>query len=826
METGKPLEGITGWIPADVPGGVSLALYRAGYLPHPYWGMNSLQCEWVENKWWIYETKLILPQPSGSRICLDFDGVDYDCSVYWNRTLLGHHTGMYEPFSFDVTEYYHPGESVTIRVLIRHAPDEMGQIGKTSETFTQKSRFNYKWDFSTRLVNLGIWQKVFLTFWDSTEMTDLFVQGEPVGEDEGVIRISGSVSGRASGQCLKVKAECQLDDKVQGTECIEPESDGRFSLCIPVRHPALWYPNGLGEQPLYDLTLDLYDGDQLLDTYVQKVGIRSIVCVQNDDAPAGARPYLFVANGRRMYIKGVNITPLDHIYGDVPDEQVYETLRRAKEMNCNLVRVWGGGLIETETFYHYCDLLGLLVWQEFIQSSSGIDNIPSEKPEFLALLKKSSEAAVRQKRNHTCLAVWSGGNELMEANRTPCTEDNPNIKMLHEIVSRLDPGRAFLPTSASGPSEFISSTPGNSHDVHGWWQYQGNPGQYKFFGGSDSLFHSEFGCDGMSSLASLKKILPSEELRPVAMRENDVWRFHGDWWCTYQRETDMFGSWNGIEQYIACSQWMQAEGLRYILEANRRRALHNSGSIIWQLNEPWPNISCTNLLEYHGAAKMAYFWARDAFAAVHPVFKYQKLDYLPGETLCGQLTILRDAPITETGKLRAQIFDLEGKLLFERDYCRQQVRESAEEMGELNWTLPADMQGIFLLRLTATVDGVQYQNAYYFTTHAQHPYSDAIHQTGVILEGAAVQKSSDSYMLEIRNTGTAAALHICISDQTDAFLLDLEDNFFTLLPGESRQIHIGFWKKFRFGFDENKNLTASAPAFQAVCLSGESVSLN
>ena len=147
-------------------------------------------------------------------------------------------------------------------------------------------------------------------------------------------------------------------------------------------------------------------------------------------------------------------------------------------------------------------------------------------------------------------------------------------------------------------------------------------------------------------------------------------------------------------------------------------------------------------------------------------------------------------------------------------------------MGELNWTLPADMQGIFLLRLTATVDGVQYQNAYYFTTHAQYPYSDAIHQTGVILEGAAVQKSSDSYMLEIRNTGTAAALHICISDQTDAFLLDLEDNFFTLLPGESRQIHVGFRKKFRFGFDENKNLTASAPVFQAVCLSGESVSLN
>ena len=216
---------------------------------------------------------------------------------------------------------------------------------------------------------------------------------------------------------------------------------------------------GLGEQPLYDLTLELYEGERLLDRYQQPVGIRSVVCVQNDDPPAGARPYLFVVNGKRMYVKGVNITPLDHIYGDVPPEQVYETLRRAKEMNCNLVRIWGGGLIETETFYDACDRLGLLVWQEFIQSSSGIDNIPSEKPAFLSLFKKSSEAAVRQKRNHPSLAVWSGGNELMEADRTPCTEENPNIRMLHEIVRRLEPERVFLPTSASGPASLSAGFP-------------------------------------------------------------------------------------------------------------------------------------------------------------------------------------------------------------------------------------------------------------------------------------------------------------------------------------------------------------------------------
>ena len=823
METGKPLEGITGWVPADVPGGVALALYRAGYIPHPYWGMNSLQCEWIENKWWIYETELTLPEKAGKRVRLDFGGVDYDCSVYWNGVLLGGHTGMYDPFCFDVTEHYRAGERVVLRVLIRHAPDEMGQIGKTSETFTQKSRFNYKWDFSTRLVNLGIWQKACLTFWDGVMMDDLFTRGEPLADGTGRITVSGRIAGREEAgelrcEALRFEAECSLDGQPVGSACAAPGPDGAFSLVIPLEKPALWYPNGLGEQPLYDLTVRLYRSGELLEEERRQVGVRSIALVQNDGAPEGARPYLFVVNGRRMYVKGVNITPLDHIYGDVPPEQVEETLKRAKEMHCNLVRVWGGGLIETEEFYNCCDRMGLLVWQEFIQSSSGIDNIPSEKPEFLSLLQKSAEAAVRAKRSHPSLAVWSGGNELMEADRTPCTEENRNIAMLREIVNRLDPGRAFLPTSASGPSEFISGTPGQSHDVHGWWQYQGNPGQYRFFGGSDSLFHSEFGCDGMSSLASLQKILPPEELRPVAMRENDVWRFHGDWWCTYERESTMFGGWKGIGQYIACSQWMQAEGLRYILEANRRRCFRNSGSIIWQLNEPWPNISCTNLLEYHGAAKMAYFWAKDAFRPVHPVFDYQKLDYAPGEELAGRLTILRDQPGKEGGSLLAEIFDLRGERLFSERYAPQSAREGAEEMGALCWRVPENLRGVFLLRLTACADGAEYQNSYYFSTETEHPYRPALCE-GARLTGHARQEG-ESFVIEVENTGDAAALHVRIADRSDCFLLDLEENFFTLLPGEKKTLRAGFRKKFRFGFDENLRLAAEKPELWAESLCG------
>ncbi|MDO4294138.1 MAG: glycoside hydrolase family 2 TIM barrel-domain containing protein [Eubacteriales bacterium] len=823
METGKPLEGITGWISADVPGGVALALYRAGYIPHPYVGMNSLQCEWIENKWWVYETKLTLPPQTGKRVRVDLEGVDYECLVYWNGFLLGSHTGMFEAFSFDVTELYEEGAEAVLRVLICHAPDEMGQIGRTSETFTQKSRFNYKWDFSTRLVNLGIWQDVFLTFWDDVEFTDVFVHGERISGTFGNISASAVIDGQQKNQRLTCCMECMLHGEKVGNAEIKVMPGERFSLSVPIERPDLWYPNGLGMQPLYDVTLKLLEDDKLLETCYKRIGIRSIECVQNDSASNDARPYLFVVNGKRIYIKGVNVTPLDHIYGDVPYEQIYETLRRAKEMNCNMVRVWGGGLIETEDFYDCCDTLGLMVWQEFIQSSSGIDNIPSERPGFLELLKRSAEAAVRQKRNHTSLVVWSGGNELMEVDRTPCTEQNRNIAMLEGIVHRLDPNRVFLPTSASGPSEFISKIPDQSHDVHGWWQYQGNPEQYTFFGNSDSLFHSEFGCDGMSSLASLRRILSPEMLHPVPMCENDIWRFHGDWWCTYRREQDMFGSWNGLEQYIACSQWMQAEGLRYILEANRRRCFRNSGSIIWQLNEPWPNVSCTNLIEYHGTPKMAYFWAKMAFQSVHPVFNYRKLDYAPGELLSGDLIVLREDAAIERSALTTEIFDMQGILLYKMDWECTHVREGAEEFGTLCWRIPERLHGLFLLRLTAHTDG-DYTNIYYFSTEKVHPYGLAL-SAEPVLDGEAVLDERGA-KVELCNTGRSVALHVCLSDQIDEFLLDVEDNFFTLLPGEIKRLRVGFRHKFRFGFDENIGLSAKAPKLQATCLSGETIILN
>lgn len=811
METGKPLEGITPWLDAQVPGGVARALYKAGYIEHPYVDMNSLKCEWIENRWWIYRREFDRKAlGENQRVFLHFEGVDYACIVYLNGKVLGEHEGMYEDFAFDITRQYREQEHFILDVLILHAPDEMGQIGRTSQTSTQKSRFGYKWDFSTRLVNLGIWQDVTLVVEDEAALTDLYVHTDVRADGAGLICVETETCAH---QHVPLRAEASVS--LEGVELQRVALEGKeqaFEGCLTVENPRLWYPNGLGEQPLYDVTLTLYSGDRMLDRRCLKQGIRHVEMVQNEDAPQGALPYTFAVNGQRVYMKGVNITPMDHIYGDIPREQVLFQLRQAAALNANIVRVWGGGVIETEWFYDCCDRLGLMVWQEFIQSSSGVDNIPSELPGFLSLLEKTAVHALKVKRNHTALVIWSGGNELMDEQRKPQTLQNKNLAMLADLVRRLDPHRAFVPTSPSGPEAHIAHTPGLSHDVHGWWQYQGNGRQYSYFGDTDSLLHSEFGCDGMSSMQTVCKALSKRPKRPERMHDNDLWRFHGDWWCTYDREESMFGHVEDIERYIRLSQWMQAEGLRFILEANQRRKWHNSGSIIWQLSEPWPNLSCTSIVDYYGHAKHAYYWTKKAFAPLHISLNYRRLDYAPGDVFSDDLVVMTDAHVAGEADIRCDILGLDGTCYDRRAFTAALPASASTTVGRLTFTMPDTADDMVLVRLQVCLGEMQEVNEYYFSNTQEKPYHAAATLTGARLTAEVEVERGESALIRVTNTGDVPVLHAYVEDASDEWNLMAEDNFRTLLPGEDWLVSVTWSRRFRVGFDDFDAPTTNRPA--------------
>lgn len=818
METGQTLHGVTPWIPARVPGGVHYDLWKAGLIENPYYGVNSLNCEWVENRWWMYRTEF--PEEldgvnlSGERVSLICRGLDYEAEVFFNDEKVGSRKGMYEPLEINLTGRIKSRNKLV--VLFRGVPNEMGQIGYTSRTSTQKSRFNYKWDFSTRLVNMGFWQDVLLRTDGEVCLRDCHVDtdysmgkgriyfkarlednrqdgrgkfrmkvrikelGDQSSPDVKLLRDQGGEAGHTQDK--------QKTDRILNIEADGTEVDEMFEI----ENPSLWYPNGYGGQPLYLFQVTVMDEEEPLWEKEWRVGVRALAYAQNEGAP-DALPYTFVINQKKIYIKGVNMTPLDHIYGNVTKEQYEHMAAAMVNAGVNLVRIWGGGLIETEEFYRLCDENGIVIWQEFIQSSSGIDNRPCQEEEFLELLKKNAAAAVKEKRNHTALVVYSGGNELMERENTPCSVDNGNLKMLKEVVERYDGRRMFLPTSASGPREFISREKGVSHDVHGSWRYEGNPGHYELYGESDNLFHSEFGMDGTSSVKSLKKFLPEKSLCPTPMSGDRNWQHHGEWWGTYFRDCEMFGEIpkdpEHLEEFVKCSQYLQAEGLRFIVEADRRRAFQNSGVIIWQMNEPWPNASCTNMMDYYGETKPAYYAVKKAFEPLHVSVDYRSLQVERGKESVF-LVYVSNSGTEEAVRIEAAARDSSGRVLAQKAIeCSVPVGKSTLVM-ELPVKIP-QKDGLSYLTVTSGCRNKERaENTYIFSTLEREllrPLKEMENEAAIVREEEEILPNGRiRKKVWIKNTGDKMAVQAGIELVEDGYWMLGNDNYVVLSPGEER----------------------------------------
>jgi beta-mannosidase len=488
------------------------------------------------------------------------------------------------------------------------------------------------------------------------------------------------------------------------------ELDGE--VVLRVEDPELWWPNGLGGQRLYDVA-------------GVRVGFRT---VELDG-------YRLRVNGAEVPIRGWNWVPLDALYGVPRAEKLAHLLGLAAASGANLLRVWGGGLIETDELYDACDRLGLLVWQEFVQSSSGIESVPSAKPEFVQTMRDDARRIVPRLRRHPSLAVWCGGNELDGDDSTPV------LAALREVVHELDPGRAWLPTSPLGEA-----------DVHGPWEHQGLRAHNEHYDSRTSRLHSEFGVEGMTNRRVLEATI-DEEHRWPADRTNPVYEHRGAWWNNAPLVQASFGGGiDDLEMLRRCSQWLQYEGLRYAVEATLRRG---AGTIPWQLNEPFPNAWCTCAVDHRGDPKPAYWGVRRAYLGA-PSARF-------ATSAWGGLG---EARATVTGP--ARFVDLDGTV----------VAEAAE--GELAAPLDGFAHDVFLLDLGA--------NRYVMTrTETLAPLLELPPAT------VAVERAPSNRLL-LGNRGSVAALGLVVEDARpyDApGWVTLSDNVLDLLPGETRELELG-----------------------------------
>ncbi len=719
-ETGVHLSGIYDEVDAEVPGGVHADLYRAGLIEDPYKDMNSLKAEWIENRWWVYYTQFERQETDFEKAELVFMGIDYKAQIFLNNEKIADAEGMYVPVKLDITKKLKKGINA-ITVIFENPPQEMGQIGYTSMTHTQKARFNYKWDFSTRMVNIGLYLPVYIEYSNSAKIENFRFETLFPAE-KGKALLDMEISG-AEKDCFAV---CRIAGKTYKSDI----SNGNAHFEIKIENAKLWWPNGYGKQNLYDLEMEVIKNETVSHGMTAKVGLKTVKLERNENTLNCIYNYTFVINGKKIYCKGLNLTPLDLLYGTVTRKRYENLLKLVKKANVNIVRVWGGGLIESEDFYDLCDRLGIMVWQEFIQSSSGINNVPSKIPEFLKLAERTAEFATKTRRNHVSLTVFAGGNELSSENNriiegqsfeVGVDFDDKNIEMLYNVVQKNCPFIPMLPSSPSGDNRFLNiGLKGHNHDVHGPWKYSGVVNHYTEVNNSDSLFHSEFGCDAMSSVSSLKKFLSPKNLNMSTVTENPVWKHHGEWWDTgIYRDFALFGKPADLNDYCEISQFMQAESLRYTLEGNRRRAFNNSGSIIWAGNEPYPNVFNTSVIDYYNTPKKSYKAVTRAFAKINPSIKYDKLLWNCGEDLTFEVYATNDDKVTNI-EIECEIY-ADDSLLEKRNFSVECGNGLSASAGKISLKVPEAL-GITVC-LKARAFNKVYENAVYFLIKQKDGYA-------------------------------------------------------------------------------------------------------
>ncbi len=574
----------------------------------------------------------------------------------------------------------------------------------------------YGWDFAPRMVRVGIVGRVSLRITGPVRLSDFWVRSQLSPDNrQATLTLEARVE---AGSVQPVQFSLWRQDRLLAEAAALPDAAGLATATIELVEPELWWPNGLGGQPPYTARAETGETSDRLET---TVGLRRLEWLHRPGTLEAEWPFILVVNGQQIFQKGWNWVPADQMGGPAADERALSLLQLARQAGVNMLRCWGGADPETPAFYDRRDRLGLLVWQEFPMSSAGISNLPPADPAYLARLEAYAGPVVKARRNHPSLALWGGGNELTEEGNRPLTPDHAYARCLQAVVEQFDPERQFRSSSPLGPEFDADPEKGELWDVHGPWEYsQRWPGpQYWRFNAINPLLHSEMGLPGESSLATQQRFLPGSK----SVRQNPARRHHGgDWWDHQATIEKVFGPLEDDEQFILASQWLQAEGLRYAVEASRRRWPHTAGVFPWQLNEPWPLAVCTSAVEYTGQPKLAYYAVKQAYRPRLAALRYAGLKLAEDELWQGELWFLNDLEAV-TGAIRLDFHDLNGQeLAASSTYEYTVTANSSLKVADLAVALLPAFKGT----LVVTLYWPEGSNRYIFSNSSEWPLQEAL----------------------------------------------------------------------------------------------------
>lgn len=647
------------WQQAQVPGSVHTDLFALGKIPDPFVSDNEKQVAWVASSDWEYRT-VFSPQAGlleHDRVFLVADGLDTLAEVSLNGHELGKTDNMFRKYHWDARNLLIEGEN-ELKIIFRSALKFIAEkqarrpmMGVTQApqgpAHLRKAPCQFGWDWGPQLPPIGIWREIRLEGYQPGRFED--VQLRQI-HDEGTvaIQVAVNVENWASGALDAVMTvKPPQGDSVQVQSAI---IDGRSILKVEVDDPQLWWPNGYGEQPLYDVMITLVENGRQLDRRDLKIGLRTIVLRQKEDE--WGRSFTFVVNNVPIFAKGSNWIPADSFPTRIGSADLEHLIRSAALSHQNMLRVWGGGFYEEERFYDLCDRYGILVWQDFIFSCS---IYPLDEPEFLENVRFEVQDNIRRLRHRTSLALWCGNNEmdwgweswgwskfehedllLTVVESTPALR--PFLRMLggrgrltdwkelrdaYEVfffetlpnwVQEFDPDTPYWPSSPSSNTPFYDANGVSQGDTHNWEVWHGEL-PFEHYRNHPSRFVSEFGFQSLPALETVRTYAePTDWNMTSYVMEHHQRNDAGNRKIiTYM--ADHFRLPKDFPSLVYLSQLLQAEAVRTGVEYWRRNMACTSGALYWQLNDCWPVASWASL-DYYGRWKALHYAAKRFFAPV------------------------------------------------------------------------------------------------------------------------------------------------------------------------------------------------------------------
>lgn len=811
------------WIEADVPGTVQSSLVKAGKVPDPYVAFNGPQILWVDHQRWVYRKRFTVPEEMrGKRLRLVFDGVDYRAFFWLNGEKLCYHEGMFGGPEIDIGPYVDlEGENELI-VCILPCPNPPHN--------NVRPYILHRWHFNMYIVTLGLWRPVRLVAEDRIFLADPQVITRRIDPD-GTAHLSLSVTlGNMVIWPFEAHVRFTLHSPIPGEEPLSVEKvpgfcQGSLRVCCEMEVPnaALWWPAGMGEQPLYqvDVTADLYEYQKQPtptehDELHFRTGIRTLRMLPAPDAslpkeitpvantnPYGLYNWCLSVNGRAFFGKGSNWMPIDQMLR-LPRERYDRLLRRVRDCHINLLRPWGAGLLETDEFYDLCDEYGICVWQETLLANGLYDQ------SRLEVWRDTMRRNICRLRNHPSLVMWCGGNEF----DPDVPENKPVVDEIEALCAELDPAREFHRACPYG---------GDNHSYLVSWM----GGQYYTGYVRDlSVAITEFSLASPPCMESLAKLMPPEELQkwPPDLPD-DIHRYdYTQWGENVRRRESAFsvldahlssitnvmfpalsecGKPQSMEEFIEYLQTAQGLLTQFGNDFWRSRWPACTMALSWVFNVIFPDSMSWSYVDYFGVPKRSYYFKKRSLEPLHVGAVFDDLFTPAGNAFTARLFVINETLTPYPGlRIRTRLYSTDLRLLWEDERETAVKADDVKPCGTVRYEIPADMadQVLFLcVDLYDEAGGLLSRSQYCprVGTPSERmpylqngPYIADVKKTRTRLEARVEPDGGDAgaWHCIIRNSGEVPAyqvgLHAPGRDQDIAY----EDNYFWLEAGEERRI--------------------------------------